>query len=302
MTFTTKLHEAPAVITQLSSINDGSLTIQPLTGADEREALAFLSPRSFQTFYMTSLIRENGLESPFNRGTFYGCRSMEGQLEGAALIGHSTLIETHSEPALEAFARIAQDHPFTHMIAGEPEKVERFWQYYAKAGQASRRVCRNLLFEQQRPVQAGKVISGLRQATLDDLNAIAAVHARMLHEERGVNPLAIDPAGFRQRYARRIEQGRVWAWIKQERVIFKADIMASTPEVIYLEGVYVDPAERGQGYGSRCMLQLSRHLLALARSIYLLVSEQNKMTQAFYQKIGYKQEGYYDTIYVERDN
>jgi predicted GNAT family acetyltransferase len=37
----------------------------------------------------------------------------------------------------------------------------------------------------------------------------------------------------------------VWVIVKDQRLIFKADIQAETPEVIYLEGVYVSPKARG---------------------------------------------------------
>src|SRR5436309_3200537 len=78
----------------------------------------------------------------------------------------------------------------------------------------------------------------LRQATLDDIEQIMPVHAQIAFEESGVNPLERDPEGFRRRTARRIEQGRVWVWTEGGRLIFKADVIADTPEAIYIEGVY----------------------------------------------------------------
>ena len=36
------------------------------------------------------LIRDNGIVSSLNRGTFYGCRDLNGNLEGVALVGHAT--------------------------------------------------------------------------------------------------------------------------------------------------------------------------------------------------------------------
>src|SRR5919202_218420 len=119
-------------------------------------------------------------------------------------------------------------------------------------------VRRELLFERRCPLQLRKFARGLRPATLDELNLVMTVHARSALEEIGINPLEVDPDGFRLRCARRIEQGRVWVWIEDGRLIFKADVVSDTPEVVYLEGVYVDPEERGKGYGTRCFSQLSR--------------------------------------------
>src|SRR5438045_6623164 len=100
-----------------------AITAQTLTPAHTREVLAFLAARPLHTVNLTSLIRDNGLVSPANRGTFYGCRDEQGQLEGVALIGHATLIEAHTERALAAFARVARQCPVTHMIMGEQESV-----------------------------------------------------------------------------------------------------------------------------------------------------------------------------------
>src|SRR5205085_799140 len=83
----------------------------------------FLSERPVQTVVMSGLVRDNGLESPFNRGTFYACRDREGRLEGVALIGHATLVEARTESALAAFAALAQKESNAHTILGEHGRV-----------------------------------------------------------------------------------------------------------------------------------------------------------------------------------
>lgn len=279
-----------------------SLTVEPLGSEDKQEVLAFLSARPLHTVVMASYIRDNGLLSPLNRGTFYACRDEEGSLEGVALIGHATLIEAHTDEALAAFAREAQRCESAHMIMGEQDKIERFWSHYAEAGQTPRLICRELMFEQSWPVEVGEDVPGLRLATLGDLALVAPVQARMAFEESGVNPLDKDPEGFRRRCARRIEQGRVWVWVEDGRLIFKADIVAETPEVNYLEGVWVDPSERGTGHGLRCVLQLTRTLLQQCDAVSLFANEQNRSAVAFYTKAGFKQRSCYDTIFLKQSH
>ncbi|HEX8920928.1 MAG TPA: GNAT family N-acetyltransferase, partial [Pyrinomonadaceae bacterium] len=126
------------------------------------------------------------------------------------------------------------------------------------------------------------------------------VNASMIFEECGVNPLQTDLAGFSQRTARRIERGRIWVWMEGGRLIFKTDVMSNTPEVMYLEGVYVHPEERGKGYGLRCFSQLCHQLLHLTKSVCLLVNELNQAAINFYLKAGYERQGCYDTIYLQR--
>jgi len=277
----------------------GSLTTHPLKGTHEPEALAFLAAPTLQNVILSSsFIRDNGLESPFNRGTFYACRDAEGRLEGIGLIGDIILVEARSDAAFAAFARLAQGYTRADVIMGERENLERFWGYYAEGGQAPRRFCRELLFEQRRPADMCEAVPGLRLATPADLDQVTCAHAQMALLESGVNPLEVDPDGFRQRCARRIDQQRVWVLTEGGRLIFKADVIAETPHITYLEGIYVTPEERSKGFGSRCLSQIGRTLLKRTKSICLLVNEQNQKAPAFYRKAGYELRGSYDTIFL----
>ncbi|HEY0099211.1 MAG TPA: GNAT family N-acetyltransferase [Pyrinomonadaceae bacterium] len=275
--------------------------IHTLADAHYGEVLTFLDAvRSVDTIFMSGLIRDNGVVSDFNRGAFYGCRDAQGQLEGVALIGHATLVEARSEGALAAFAHLAKEAQ-AHVIVGDQEKVERFWNHYEKGGQKPLRICRELFLEQRWPVETLTEAAALRLATPEDLEAVMAINARMACDESGVNPLETDAEGFRARLARRIELGRVWVWTDSTdgRLLFKVDIMAEVPGCIYLEGVYVHPEDRRRGYGRRALSQLGRHLLARTETLCLLVNEQNKDAQIFFFKAGYKLRACFDTIFLQ---
>jgi predicted GNAT family acetyltransferase len=121
----------------------------------------------------------------------------------------------------------------------------------------------------------------------------------MAFDESGVDPTVTDPEGFRRRCARRIEKGRVWVWVEEGRLIFKADIISDTPEVIYIEGVWVAPEQRGRGYALRCLSQLSRELLARAGAVTLMVNEKSPEAIALYRRAGYRLSSQYHTIYLD---
>jgi predicted GNAT family acetyltransferase len=272
---------------------------QLLTRAHYDEVLAFLdTARSADTVFMSGLLRDNGIVSDFNRGAFYGCRDLHGRLEGVALVGHATLVEARTGGALAAFARLARQAR-AHVIVGEEEKVEQFWAHYEQGGQEPRRICRELFLEQRWPVETLTEAAALRLATTDDLEELAAINAAMACDESGVNPLEVDPEGFRARLVRRIEAGRVWVWHEGGRLIFKVDVMAEVPGCTYLEGVFVHPGERRRGYGRRAMSQLARLLLAQTDALCLLVNERNKVAQSFFFKAGYKLRASYDTIFLQ---
>ena len=280
----------------------GHVTVTKLDDCNRQEVLVFLAKRPLHTVIMSSFVRDNGLVSPLNRGTFYACRDEEGRLVGVALIGHATMVEARTEEALAAFARLARESQSGHVILGEKDKVGRFWEYYAAGEKSPRLLCREMLLEQRWPVAVREEVKGLRLATHDDLELVMPVQAEMAYEESGVNPLERDPEGFRRRCARRIEMGRVWVWVEDGRLIFKAEIISETPEVIYLEGVWVNPAERGKGYGLRCMSQLGRELLTRTGSLSMLVNERNSKALSLYSRAGYKLRGCYDTIYLQPRN
>ena len=276
------------------------LIVRRLTAEDESEVLAFLEERPIHTFGMAGFIRSNGVVSPHNHGEFYACRDQRGELQGVALIGRYILVETRSDAAIEAFAHLAQNCRDAHMLLGEQDQIETFWNHYADGGQLAGKSCREYLFEQRWPVEVKPAVPGLRLATIEDLDLIVPAHAQIAFDESGIDPLQVDPERFRQRCARRIELGQSWVLVEDGKLIFKAEVVSDTPEVIYLEGIWVDQQERGRGIGSRCMSQLSRSLLVRSSSVCLLVNEDNRSARAFYEKAGFKFVSYYDTIYLEQ--
>jgi len=294
------LMEGVMTQTQFLPAVSEELTTYALAESEREEVLAFLAERAVHTVCMAGLIRDNGIVSPHNRGAFYGCRSAEGRLEGVALVGHATLVEARTRRAFREFALVAQCTTRTHFILGEADSVEEFWMHYADAGQPMRRACREFLFELRYPLEAGRGGEGLRRAIAEDLELIVPVHAALAEDESGVNPLETDPEGFRARCLRRIEQGRTWVVIENGRLLFKADVQADTPEVVYIEGVYVNPSERGTGIGRRMMTQLGFELLLRTRRVCLLANEGNERAHAFYRHCGYKLRGVYDTIFLRR--
>jgi len=291
--------EAIATTAAVRAQETNTLSIKPLRVGQEAEVLAFLAERPLHTFVMAGHIRDNGLDSPHNRGSFHSCRDQGQRLEGVALIGHATLVETRSDAALAAFAHLAQTRAGVRMIMGEQEKLDYFWKCYAKVAQSPRRVGRELLLEQQWPVAAGEPVPGLRLATHDDVGQVAFVQGEMALAASGINPLEADPVGFRMRCARRIAQKRVWILVEDGRLIFKTDVISDTPEVMYLEGVYVNPNDRGKGCGTRCMLQLSQTLLQRTASLCVLVNEESQRSRGFFERVGFRLQSYYRTIFLE---
>lgn len=265
----------------------------------KQEVLAFLSLRPVHTVAMAGFIKDNGLESSLNRGKFYGYRNAEGTLEGVALIGHTTLVEARSEDALKALAYEARASEVPlHLIMSEGSGAENFWNYLHEGTKQPRLTCTEVLFEITFPMAVQKCDRDVRPARMSELDQVAEAQADISFMECGVDPMQKDRDGFLKRVSRRIEQGRVFVVFENGQLVFKADIISETENVIYLEGIYVAPSHRGQGVGSACLAKLSADLLNRVPHISLLSNVSFTDAHSAYLKAGFRKTGSCVTIFV----
>jgi len=269
-----------------------------LTEENRSEMLRFLNERPVHTLVMTSFINDNGVESELNRGVFYGYRGKHGDLEGVALIGHTTLVEARSDDALSALATCAHrtETPI-HLIMASGQDAERFWSYLGRT-EAPRLTCIEALFEVAFPFAVPASTPSPKTATMEWLLPIAEAQAEVAFTESGVDPLVRDREAFLERVSRRIEQGRVFVVTEGDTLVFKADIIAQTSDAIYLEGIYVAPEYRGQGLGSECLAALTLQLLDRVEHISLLSNVNFGSAQKTFIKAGYRQTDTCTTLFV----
>lgn len=277
-------------LTRLSILRDG----------DKVEVLAFLEQRPVHTVVMTSFINDNGLENPDNRGIYYGFRSLNGKLDGVALIGHTTLFEARTDEALKAFAEAARtsETPI-HLLMSDGNSVDPFWKDYAGENQRPRLTCTELLFELNFPFLVQKDSRwDIRLASEDELLPIAEAHAGVAFMESGVDPMEKDREGFLKRCLKRIEMKRTFVVFDNGKLVFKADIAAETDNVVYLEGIFVSAEYRGQNVGSTCLAKLSLELLNRAAHICLLSNVEFKTAHRSFVKAGFIKTDQCQTIFV----
>ncbi len=270
-----------------------------LKAAATQEVLAFLNMRPVHTVVMASFIVDNGIESSLNRGKFYGYRGTDGSLEGVALIGHSTLVEARTEAALTALAITARtaETPI-HLIMSSGDAAQTFWNRYTNGLTEPRLTCTELLFELSFPFQVQKCEWNVRLAKPEELMQVAEAQAEVAEIECGVNPMQKDREGFLKRVMRRIEQGRVFVVFDGDKLVFKADIIAETDNVIYLEGIYTGHEYRGQGIGSRCLAALSLELVERVENICMLSNVDFEYAHRSFAKAGYKHSDQCTTLFV----
>ena len=213
-------------------------------------------------------------------GRFIGA-SDDGELRALCHLGVNVV---PSGEGCGAFAREA-GKAAPRMLIGEARAVSELWD---AAG--------NLLPRprEDRPGQPVFVIreppapgeTGLRAATLDDLDVLMPACAAAHEQELGLDPLERDADSFRWRTRSQIEEERSWLWIVDGVILFKAEASAWTPAAVQLQQVWVDPHVRRRGYGARGLSDLCRLLLGHVPTVCLFVRAENEPAIRLYEAIG----------------
>lgn len=133
------------------------------------------------------------------------------------------------------------------------------------------------------PPEAGR--TGLRAATLDDLELLVPACAAAHAEEIGIDPLERDADGFRWRTRAQVEEGRSWIWRDGRTILFKAEASAWTPAAVQLQQVWVDPAARRRGHGLAALRDLCRLLLERVPAVCLFVRAENTAAIRLYDRV-----------------
>jgi hypothetical protein len=171
------------------------------------------------------------------------------------------------------------------MIIGDERAVGELWDV-ARHRMARPRADRpgQPVYVSEEPPPPGD--TGLRPATVDDLELLVPACARTHLEEIGVNPLRRDAEGFRWRTRVQIEEGRSWLWEEDGTILFKAEASAWTPGAIQIQQVWVDPEVRNRKNAQRGMRDLVRLLLEHVPRVCLFVRSENAAAIRVYEAIG----------------
>lgn len=141
----------------------------------------------------------------------------------------------------------------------------------------------------------------LRPGLLSDEVSLAKCARAVTLEDLGLDPLAFAPAGFQQALRHRIVLGHEYLWVEGDRLVFRAALSVATPESVLVEGVYVPPELRGQGYGKAGMFALCAHLLKEHERVVLLVGEDNDAARRLYERLGFETFDEYQASFFEVD-
>ena len=213
-------------------------------------------------------------------GRFWG---VEGE-DGLVALCHTGANVVPSGRGCGAFADVAV-RARARMMIGEEGAVSELWEA-ARAKLPPPREDRpgQPVYSTSTVPEAGE--TGLRPATLADLELLLPACASAHRIELGIDPLERDADGFRWRTRAQIEEGRSWLWAEEGVILFKAEASAWTPAAVQLQQVWTDPDVRRRGYGTRGMRDLIRLLLARVPCVCLFVRADNEPAILLYETLG----------------
>jgi ribosomal protein S18 acetylase RimI-like enzyme len=249
---------------------------------DGRALLEFCAEEPIERVFLEDLVRRGG-----GRVVAVGD---DGRIDGVAHIGVNVV---PSGRGCAAFADLIDSR--SRMIIGDEAPVGELWNAAASHLPKPR---------EDRPGQPVFVIdeppepggTGLREATVDDLELLVPACAAAHYEELGTDPLLADRDGFRWRTRAQIDEGRSWVWSQNGTILFKAEASAWTPHAVQLQQVWVDPRVRNRGNAQRALRDLFRRLLVRTPAVCLFSRPENAGAIHVYEKVGMRRSGSYRSV------
>ncbi|HVU60427.1 MAG TPA: GNAT family N-acetyltransferase [Mycobacteriales bacterium] len=203
------------------------------------------------------------------------------------------------EPALRAFAEhAARQGRRCSSIVGPAEMVATLWEDL----EASWGPARELRMRQPLMLTTSYATTdpdtAVRRVRPEELELLLPASIAMFTEEVGVSPVAGDGGAlYRARVRELIAAGRAFARFDGDRVVFKAEVAAVTKGVCQLQGVWVEPSQRGRGLSVAGMAAVVAACLRdIAPAVSLYVNDFNLPARRAYERVGFSEVGSFASV------
>ncbi|MGN5636020.1 GNAT family N-acetyltransferase [Streptomyces sp. AC154] len=274
-------------------------TTRVLEPSDLGAALAVLESEPVANAFVTSRVQIAGLDPWRLGGEMWGWYA-NGRLRSLCYSGANLVPICAGPEAVRAFAdRARRAGRRCSSIVGPAEPTAQLWRLLEPGWGPAREVRANQpLMVADSPSAEVAPDRQVRRVRKDEMDILMPACVAMFTEEVGVSPLAGDGGLLYQaRVAELIAAGRSFARIEDGKVVFKAEIGATTPQACQIQGVWVAPESRGLGYSETGMAAVLRHALTeVAPIVSLYVNDYNTPARKSYSRIGFREVGSFMSV------
>lgn len=272
--------------------------LRVLDDRDLAAVLAILNLDPIGNVFVISRVEAAGLD-PTRLGAQMWGYGRDAELVALCYAG-ANLVPVGSDPeALCVFANHAlKQGRRCSSIVGPADAVAAMWDVLSAAwGPAREARLRQPLMVTTVPPLADPD-TAVRRVRLDEIDVLLPASIAMFTEEVGVSPVAGDGGAlYRTRVRELVAAGRSFARIDDGRIVFKAEIGAVTRSACQVQGVWVDPAVRGQGLSVAGMAAVVAACLRdVAPAVSLYVNDFNAPARRSYERVGFKEVGTFASV------
>ncbi|MHC3821428.1 GNAT family N-acetyltransferase [Streptomyces sp. DT9] len=274
-------------------------TTRVLEPSDLGAALAVLESEPVANAFVTSRVQIAGLDPWRLGGEMWGWYA-NGRLRSLCYSGANLVPICAGPEAVRAFAdRARRAGRRCSSIVGPAEPTAQLWRLLEPGWGPAREVRANQpLMVADSPAAEVAPDRLVRRVRKDEMDILMPACIAMFTEEVGISPLAGDGGLLYQaRVAELIAAGRSFARIEDGKVVFKAEIGATTSQACQIQGVWVAPEFRGRGHSETGMAAVLRHALTeVAPIVSLYVNDYNTPARKSYSRIGFREVGAFMSV------
>lgn len=238
--------------------------------------------------FVDSLVQASGLDP--RRGAEVWGYVDKGVLQSLCHAGGNMVPVEADEPALRAFAAYALRRGRNcFQILGPARAVEVLWTALEPYWGPAREVRDSqpfMVIDSEPAIGPDPLV---RRVEPVELSVLYPASVAMYTEEVGMPPqTGPDGTFYRSRVAELIRVGRAFARIENGKVVFKAEVGSVGSGVCQIQGVWVDPARRGEGLaapGMAAVVELARQISPV---VTLYVNAFNIPARAAYERVGFR--------------
>ncbi|MFE3103906.1 GNAT family N-acetyltransferase [Nocardia tengchongensis] len=269
-----------------------------LANRDLAQVLRVLDTDPVATCMVAARLQEFGLDQ---RGVYGELWSRGGPADSLCFSGANLVPLRGGRDDLRAFAEKAIKGPrLCSSVVGRRELTLPLWDLLAAHWGAPRELRDDQpLLSLDRPAAIAPDLR-VRRVRPEEIDRYLVAAIAMFTEEIGIDPRSGDGGrSYRRRVAGLIESGRAWARFEDGEVVFKAEVGALSRRTGQIQGVWVHPDKRGEGYGTSGTAAVANVVVSSGRTASLYVNCYNDVARRAYAKVGFRQIATFATVLLD---